>query len=481
MYKKIISLCITSVVLSGCNDSDVNAVKSSKIEGFENYTYGQVLDDRKVCSDTEWEHFSENDIRTVTYRCTLKKGKVFFSFDDNYMETLSKKTYEDALKKEAKKTEDEIKKTKEKIKYNENEIRRLEAAKEDKMVLFSKNDNEELTIYSELLNTRSGTDTVNNINSIHIKYMNKMEDASGFRINNLVSLNGDRYQSYHTLSTLYSYLNTASGSSFQESSEGRYYHDTFKSRYDYCINKQKWAEVAREKNVLLNNSEWRKLTQNKKQETILNNCRKENKDKEPNNMDALIEQCIFRNGNIDFNAIADSEARGKVEQELAKNIEASCDSEEAQVKDALKKELIDILKLAKPVQLKIVDEKINILSNQNKEDANYLAYLNSDKNVEDSKKSAEKSAGKAVNKYAMTHVMQGTEVITWEYDNVNKEFFIKSKFMRQMEYGNKYTDFNLYMDKIILSATRNINDVDQYMEMRRQDAINALNKLIYNQ
>ncbi|MBL0876391.1 hypothetical protein HLB02_23735 [Serratia nevei] len=480
MVKKIICLCITSVVLSGCNDSDVNAVKSSRIEGFENYTYGQVLDDRKVCSDTEWEHSSENDIRTVTYRCTLKKGKVFFSFDDNYVETLSKKTYEDALKKEVQKAEDEIKKTKEMIKANENEIRRLETEKKDKMVLFTRNDNDELAIYSELLNTHSGADTVNNINIIYIKFMNKMEDIPGFRINNLVSINEDRYQSYSTLSTLYSYLNTVPGSSFQESREGKYYQDAFKSRHDYCINKQKSAEIAREKNILLNNSEWRELTQKKNQENILNNCKKENKDKDPRNIDVVIEQCIFRNGYINFNAIADSEVREKVELGLAKDIKASCDSEDAQVKDALKKELIDILKLAKPVQLKILDEEINILSNKNKEDASYLAYLNSDKNVEDSKKSAEESAEKAVNKYAMTNVMLGTEVIKWEYNNVNKEFFIKSKFMRQMEYGNRHTDFNLHMDKIILSATRNINDVDQYMEMRRQDAINELNKLIYN-
>lgn len=80
----------------------------------------------------------------------------------------------------------------------------------------------------------------------------------------------------------------------------------------------------------------------------------------------------------------------------------------------------------------------------------------------------------------MTHILYGKEMILWEYNNVKKEYILKRGWMVQYEYGGKETSFNLNMDKLIYSSLTNIDNIDEYMTIRNQDAINKLNRLIYN-
>uniref|UniRef100_UPI002349EA64 hypothetical protein n=1 Tax=unclassified Providencia TaxID=2633465 RepID=UPI002349EA64 len=99
-----------------------------------------------------------------------------------------------------------------------------------------------------------------------------------------------------------------------------------------------------------------------------------------------------------------------------------------------------------------------------------------DKNIENARDDAEIK----VREYSLTHILYGKEMILWEYNNVKKEYILKRGWMVQYEYGGKETSFNLNMDKLIYSSLTNIDNIDEYMTIRNQDAINKLNRLIYN-
>ncbi len=111
---------------------------------------------------------------------------------------------------------------------------------------------------------------------------------------------------------------------------------------------------------------------------------------------------------------------------------------------------------------------------------NKISYLKSsdfkDKNIEKARDDAEIK----VREYSLTHILYGKEMILWEYNNVKKEYILKRRWMVQYEYGGKETSFNLNMDKLIYSSLTNIDNIDEYMTIRNQDAINKLNRLIYN-
>lgn len=73
-------LLIAVLGLSGCDNSQINKVKSQHFDGVNNFNIGDILDNRGVCSNIEWRE-NEKD-KSVQYKCTLKKGKDFFSFNE---------------------------------------------------------------------------------------------------------------------------------------------------------------------------------------------------------------------------------------------------------------------------------------------------------------------------------------------------------------------------------------------------------------
>lgn len=73
-------LLIAVLGLSGCDNSQINKVKSQHFDGVNNFNIGDILDNRGVCSNIEWRE-NEKD-KSVQYKCTLKKGKGFFSFNE---------------------------------------------------------------------------------------------------------------------------------------------------------------------------------------------------------------------------------------------------------------------------------------------------------------------------------------------------------------------------------------------------------------
>ncbi|VXC73924.1 hypothetical protein YERSI8AC_170039 [Enterobacterales bacterium 8AC] len=349
----------------------------------------------------------------------------------------------------------------------------IEDKKSDTAALFINDNNESLEIYEKLLKDENSKKIINNINEGFVKHGNEMGGFSGYPPI-LVNAKGDSlYQSYSTLLGLYSYL-------YVDNSVNNSSTAAISRLHNSCIHQREQTKFAERKNNLLNDSKWKEVNQNNRQEAILANCKESNKNGYPKTLDMNIELCVLREGGINFDSLANIEAKGQVEKYDIEAIKKTCDNEKENLNNSLKKEIAALLKIAKPIKLNIIDEEINRLKSQNKEGADRIANLKSEKNLDDSKNYAEKYANNAVYQYSLTHIMQGIEIMVWEYNDVSKDFFIKSQFTRQIEYGDRYMDANLNMEKIIFSATRNINDVDQYMNIRRQDAMNELNKLIYN-
>ena len=68
--KKIIPIALASVLLLGCSNPDVEAVKESRMQNYPDFTVTQAFDNRHVCKKTEW--LSKEDDRKreiVQYRC----------------------------------------------------------------------------------------------------------------------------------------------------------------------------------------------------------------------------------------------------------------------------------------------------------------------------------------------------------------------------------------------------------------------------
>lgn len=74
-------------VLAGCGDA--GKVKDSKMKGWPQYTIGQLLDKRQVCSSTKWHTFTDKrDRKIVEYVCDYAPAKP-------YLQKLTDETLED--------------------------------------------------------------------------------------------------------------------------------------------------------------------------------------------------------------------------------------------------------------------------------------------------------------------------------------------------------------------------------------------------
>ena len=65
-----------AVLLTGCLGGDVSRVKDSKLKGWPQYTVGQLLDKRQVCSSTKWHSFTDKrDRKIIEYVCDYAPAK----------------------------------------------------------------------------------------------------------------------------------------------------------------------------------------------------------------------------------------------------------------------------------------------------------------------------------------------------------------------------------------------------------------------
>lgn len=76
--RKLLILSVAITFLGGCVGGDVGTVKKSKIDGLPQYTAGQLLEKRQVCSSVNWRSFSDKrDRKVVEYVCEYFPAKPF--------------------------------------------------------------------------------------------------------------------------------------------------------------------------------------------------------------------------------------------------------------------------------------------------------------------------------------------------------------------------------------------------------------------
>ncbi len=90
--KKTFRIITVSFILSACSDNNIDLVKNGKFNFGDDFSIGDLLDNRSVCSNIEWIENKESN--SILYSCTLKKGNEFFSFDESYANKLRNETYE---------------------------------------------------------------------------------------------------------------------------------------------------------------------------------------------------------------------------------------------------------------------------------------------------------------------------------------------------------------------------------------------------
>ncbi|AVE40376.1 hypothetical protein AM353_00150 [Providencia stuartii] len=65
----------------------------------------------------------------------------------------------------------------------------------------------------------------------------------------------------------------------------------------------------------------------------------------------------------------------------------------------------------------------------------------------------------------------------WEYNKISKDYIIKQMGSVQYEYGGKTMSTSLPLDVLIYAALNNVNDIDDYMIIKRKKALNKLMNL----
>lgn len=94
---KKLALVLLCASLAGCGDSEVDLVRESTVVDFFGYTYGKVLDNHKVCADSEWKSYKEDGVKKVSYTCNLKKGEHVFNYDEKEAAAVHKQAAEEYI------------------------------------------------------------------------------------------------------------------------------------------------------------------------------------------------------------------------------------------------------------------------------------------------------------------------------------------------------------------------------------------------
>jgi hypothetical protein len=76
--RSIMSVAVLALV--GCGNSSTSAVKELYIDNSMTMTTSQLLDNRKICEDVEWNSFEDQHKRTVVeYKCTFINTEDFLA------------------------------------------------------------------------------------------------------------------------------------------------------------------------------------------------------------------------------------------------------------------------------------------------------------------------------------------------------------------------------------------------------------------
>lgn len=467
--KKTFRIITVSFILSACSDNNIDLVKNGKFNFGDDFSIGDLLDNRSVCSNIEWIENKESN--SILYSCTLKKGNKFFSFDESYANKLRNETYEKKLELYKNKTENQINKLQENLVLLDAENKKIKNLKSINENFFQKVNDERFKPYIFDFFSLQKEVTINkNAEKPLVDYF-----AKNFNQNQLQQ----GFPSYGSLDEkkniiffidVYDYFKTGNNN-FDIGN----FINQIKSKKENCI-ANKTEEAA---NDLLKNPEWLDSVKKMINTKVIEQCEKSYTNKDMWDYDLVQRTCIARSmesNNNYFSYAEQSVSSGEYQQKFDSQCSNLLDRQLDEAKQLLSNYSESLNHdLNKYFDYLIYNNIETIESIKNK-----IPYLKSsdfkDKNIEKARDDAEIK----VREYSLTHILYGKEMILWEYNNVKKEYILKRRWMVQYEYGGKETSFNLNMDKLIYSSLTNIDNIDEYMTIRNQDAINKLNRLIYN-
>lgn len=79
MKGKLCLLPALSLLIAGCGNPNIEAVKDSAFLVDETFTVAQALESRPICSDSSWEEFEDDRGRVIVeYRCELEGAGAYF-------------------------------------------------------------------------------------------------------------------------------------------------------------------------------------------------------------------------------------------------------------------------------------------------------------------------------------------------------------------------------------------------------------------
>lgn len=127
MYKTTLSIAILStIILSGCSDSNIDYIKSSRLNADETFTIEQAFDNRKLCDDVAWVSATDDRDRVIVqYQCKLVKPiAAIKELDEKRLEsaTNSRANLENSIEEQQKKEALEIAELKVKIKATDEKL-----------------------------------------------------------------------------------------------------------------------------------------------------------------------------------------------------------------------------------------------------------------------------------------------------------------------------------------------------------------------
>lgn len=460
MFKKLFYLTAI-LILSGCDGGNIDTVKKQKLIDSIDYTVGDILDNRGVCSNVEWTENKEKKI--VEYNCTLNKGKIFFSFDEAYAKNLREKNLEVGLNNAQVKTQNVIENEKNNIERLENEIANLNKLKSSNEKIFTLENNDDFNLYTyyAFRNWNDSNESLGIKKTIEGEFysFNMNRSASEYTeiydyLTDNYNKEDERYNKYKSVVDGDEYNNKG----YFQSCVNKEYYDALETEVNNLLNSQSWLDGINNKHY----SEIRKICENHL-EGIVNNSEKEKK--------AWIEQCIDNAYKPEYKNLAKEEAISKYKNI---NFDEKCTLE----KENKIKSILETLELynnqVKAELTKIVEQNLVEKNSELTKSKENIAHYTSSKRLDEEKEEAKTFAEYTVRQYVLTHIPRGVEQIIWEYNSVTKKFIIKSQHLIQYDYDGKVMTGNLYLDVAVYAALNNINDIDNYMKIRQEKALNKL-------
>lgn len=450
--KKIIAITIP-LIISGCDNSSVNVVKKQDYPTEGNYSNTKVLDGRSVCESTEWVENKESN--TVSYICRLKKGKRFFSFNEDYANKLRDSTYEQAIKNKKKFDEESIEAYKKNIEFLKNQNIELEGIEKRATEV---NVYEFVNEYSNNQESPAGSIIWHVANEF-----SKTADGRDFTekamSNNLFGSLISLWQSnLNVYDDAYNYLNN------KKSDYRHIYEDAINSTESAC----RYDEHEKNKAKLLNDEQWIKKIDAEHREKMKPLCEQHLNSygmvKEDKKYQPQLAECLDNSYKPEYKKLAEQEA----------NRQKSTNSCEV-VKNEKIKELKELTNRYSSLMSSQIVSYSESEARKNNDNINLdnakIEHLNSQEAIDEQNTFAKKQAELAVQRYAMTAIMYGEEIITWKYSKVLDSYIPSQAILRQYEYGGKTMSVNLDLNNVLTSSINDVSDVDVYMGERQRESI----------